>query len=150
MKPEQSMRYLAATDMQVKGPQTLSYTVPEYSDSMQLVRVIAYPAQSNVFRKEWKVQQKGYEPVVFDMHLDEPQPIRSFTLTTNNYVWTKAELQAKVGDSYQTIRKFEIDRTNGMRSVGFLQMLRSFYLFLRRNPVIFVSCCINRLILMEI
>ena len=113
------MRYLAATDMQVKGPQTLSYTVPEYSDSMQLVRVIAYPAQSNVFRKEWKVQQKGYEPVVFDMHLDEPQPIRSFTLTTNNYVWTKAELQAKVGDSYQTIRKFEIDRTNGMRSVGF-------------------------------
>lgn len=53
------------------------------------------------------------------MHLDEPQPIRSFTLTTNNYVWTKAELQAKVGDSYQTIRKFEIDRTNGMRSVGF-------------------------------
>lgn len=150
VKPEQSMRYLAATDMQVKGPQTLSYTVPEYSDSMQLVRVIAYPAQSNVFRKEWKVQQKGYEPVVFDMHLDEPQPIRSFTLTTNNYVWTKAELQAKVGDSYQTIRKFEIDRTNGMRSVGFLQMLRSFYLFLRRNPVIFVSCCINRLILMEI
>ena len=119
VKPEQSMRYLAATDMQVKGPQTLSYTVPEYSDSMQLVRVIAYPAQSNVFRKEWKVQQKGYEPVVFDMHLDEPQPIRSFTLTTNNYVWTKAELQAKVGDSYQTIRKFEIDRTNGMRSVGF-------------------------------
>ena len=118
VKPEQSMRYLAATDMQVKGPQTLSYTVPEYSDSMQLVRVIAYPAQSNVFRKEWKVQQKGYEPVVFDMHLDEPQPIRSFTLTTNNYVWTKAELQAKVGDSYQTIRKFEIDRTNGMRSVG--------------------------------
>lgn len=119
VKPEQSMRYLAATDMQVKGPQTLSYAVPEYSDSMQLVRVIAYPAQSNVFRKEWKVQQKGYEPVVFDMHLDEPQPIRSFTFTTNNYVWTKAELQAKVGDSYQTIRKFEIDRTNGMRSVGF-------------------------------
>lgn len=119
VKPEQSMRYLAATDMQVKGPQTLSYAVPEFSDSMQLVRVIAYPAQSDVFRKEWKVQQKGYEPVVFDMNLEEAQPIRSFTFTTNNYVWTKAELQAKVGDSYQTIRKFEIDRTNGMRSVGF-------------------------------
>lgn len=69
--------------------------------------------------KEWKLQQKGYEPVVFEMHLDEPQPIRSFTFTTNNYVWTKAELQAKVDDTYKTIRKFEIDRTNGMRSVGF-------------------------------
>ena len=47
------------------------------------------------------------------------KPIRSFTFTTNNYVWTKAELQAKVGDAYKTIRKFEIDRTNGMPSVGF-------------------------------
>lgn len=119
VKPEQSMRYLAATDTMVKGSQTLSYTIPEYSDSMQLVRVIAYPTQSDVFKKEWKLQQKGYEPVVFEMHLDEPQPIRSFTFTTNNYVWTKAELQAKVDDTYKTIRKFEIDRTNGMRSVGF-------------------------------
>ena len=40
VKPEQSMRYLAATDTMVKGPRTLSYTIPEYSDSMQLVRVI--------------------------------------------------------------------------------------------------------------
>ena len=92
VKPEQSMRYLAATDTMVKGSQTLSYTIPEYSDSMQLVRVIAYPTQSDVFKKEWKLQQKGYEPVVFEMHLDEPQPIRSFTFTTNNYVWTKAEI----------------------------------------------------------
>lgn len=119
VKPEQSMRYLAATDKEVKGPQTILYGVPGYTDTMQLVRVIAYPAQSDVFKKEWKVQQKGYEPVVFDMHLDKPQPIRSFTFTTNNYVWTKAELQAKTGDTYQTIRKFEIDRTNGMPSVGF-------------------------------
>lgn len=64
VKPEQSMRYLAATDTMVKGPRTLSYTIPEYSDSMQLVRVIAYPTQSDVFKKEWKLQQKGYEPVV--------------------------------------------------------------------------------------
>ena len=119
VKPEQSMRYLAATDTRVKGQQTFSYTVPGYSDSMQLVRIIAYPVQSDMFQKEWKVQQKGYEPVVFEMHLDEPQPIRSFIFATNNYVWTKAELQAKVGDAYKTIRKFEIDRTNGMRSVGF-------------------------------
>lgn len=119
VKPEQSMRYLATTDMEVKGPQSLSYTIPGYSDTMQLVRVIAYPAQPNVYKKEWKVEQKGYEPVVFDMHVDETKPIRSFTFTTNNYVWTKAELQAKQGDTYATIRKFEIDRTNYMRSVGF-------------------------------
>lgn len=119
VKPEQSMRYLATTDMKVKGPQSLSYTIPGYSDTMQLVRVIAYPAQPDVYKKEWKVEQKGYEPVVFDMSVDETQPIHSFTFTTKNYVWTKAELQAKQGDTYATIRKFEIDRTNYMRSVGF-------------------------------
>lgn len=119
VKPEQSMRYLAATDLQVKGPQTLSYTIPGYADSMQLVRVIAYPAPSEVFKKEWRVRQKGEEPVVFDMHLDEDQSIRSFTFATDNYIWAQAELQAKVGGIYQTIRKFEIDRTNHMKSVGF-------------------------------
>lgn len=119
VKSEQSMRYLAATDMQVKGPQTLSYAIRGYSDSMQLVRVIAYPAQSDVFKKEWRVRQKGEEPVVFDMHMDEDQSIRSFTFATDNYIWTQAELQAKVGGIYQTIRKFEIDRTNHMKSVGF-------------------------------
>ena len=119
VKPEQSMRYLHAIDQQVKGPQVLSYTIPGYSDTMQLVRVIAYPAQTDVYTKEWKVQQKGYEPVVFDMQTDAAQPIRSFTFTTQNYVWTKAELQAKVGDAYKTIRTFEIDRTNTMKAVGF-------------------------------
>ena len=49
VKPEQSMRYLAATDTRVKGQQTFSYTVPGYSDSMQLVRIIAYPVQSDMF-----------------------------------------------------------------------------------------------------
>ena len=60
VKPAQSMRYLAATDMQVKGPQTLAYTVPGYSDTMQLVRVIAYPAQENVYKKEslWKTSSQ--------------------------------------------------------------------------------------------
>lgn len=119
VNPEQSMRYLATIDMKVKGPQSLSYTIPGYSDTMQLVRVIAYPAQPDVYKKEWKVEQKGYEPVVFDMSFDETQPIRSFTFATKNYVWTKAELQAKQGDTYATVRKFEIDRTNYMRSVGF-------------------------------
>lgn len=119
VKSEQSMRYLATTDMEVKGPQSLSYTIPGYSDTMQLVRVIAYPVQPDVYKKEWRIEQKGYEPVVFDMSVDETQPIRSFTFATKNYVWTKAELQAKQGDTYATIRKFEIDRTNYMRSVGF-------------------------------
>lgn len=119
VKTEQSMRYLAATDMEVKGPKSLSYAIPGYSDTMQLVRVIAYPTQSDVYKKKWKVEQKGYEPVVFDMHVDNTQPIRSFTFTTKNYVWTKAELQVKQGDTYATIRTFEIDRTNYMQSVGF-------------------------------
>lgn len=120
VKPEQSMRYLSATDTCVNGRQTLSYVVPGYSNTTQLVRIIAYPVPTDIYKKEWKVQQKGHEPVSFDMRIDSDQPICSFTFTTNNYVWTNAELQAKVGNTYQTIRKFEIDRTNQMRSVGFI------------------------------
>lgn len=119
IKPEQSMRYLAATDKRVKGPQRLSYTVPGRPDTMQLVRVIAYPAEADVYRKEWKVQQKGYRPVTIEMRTDGDRTIHSFQFSTDDYIRTNAELQVRAGDGYKTIRKFEIDRSNYQATVGF-------------------------------
>ncbi|MDR0744989.1 MAG: glycoside hydrolase family 2, partial [Mediterranea sp.] len=118
IKPEQSMRYLAATDRQVKGPRSLSYTVPGYSDTMQLVRVIAYPV-ADTYKKEWKVQQKGYHPVTIDMRMDSKRTIHSFQFSTNDHIRTNAELQVRTENGYKTIRKFEIDRSNYQPIVGF-------------------------------
>jgi hypothetical protein len=119
IKPEQSMRYLASTDKQVKGPQSLSVPFPEFSDSTQLVRVIAYPVKADPYRKSFTVRQVGYEPVAFHMPVDDSQVIRSLKLSTKDYFHTNAELQVKEGNAYKTIRTFEIDRTNYQNNVGF-------------------------------
>jgi hypothetical protein len=119
IKPEQSMRYLASTDRQVKGPQTVSVSFPEFSDNVQLVRVIAYPVKTDSYSKSFPVKQVKYEPATIRMPVDESQIIRSLKLSTKDYFYTHAELQAKEGDVYKTIRKFEIDRTNYQNIVGF-------------------------------
>jgi hypothetical protein len=119
IKPEQSMRYLASTERQVTGPQTVSVSFPEFSDNTQLVRVIAYPVKTDPYSKSFPVKQVKYEPVTIRMPVDESQVIRSLKLSTKDYFYTRAELQAKEGNDYKTIRTFEIDRTNYQNIVGF-------------------------------
>jgi len=120
VKPEQSMRYLASTDTLVKGGQPLSWFIPGFADTTQLVRVIAYPAPANTYQKEWPVKQSGYRAVVLDMPIDGDQTIRSFTFRTKNHIRTNAELQVKEGHTYKTIRQFEVDRSNYQNNVGFI------------------------------
>jgi len=120
VKPEESMRYLASSDINVKGPRSLSYTLPGFSKSTQLVRVIAFPAQVNYYQKKANVSKKNNEPLTLEIPVDNNQKIRSFSFMANGRIRTKAELQAKVGDTFKTLRKFEIDRSNFSLNVGFI------------------------------
>ena len=119
VKPEESMRYLASTDVHVKGPKSFACNFPGFSKETQLVRVIAYPEHTNPYRKTVQVQKKRNEPFSMDIPVDGKAPIRSFTFTTRNTLRANAELQAKVGEAFKTIRKFEIDRSNFALNVGF-------------------------------
>ncbi|MDR0395000.1 MAG: glycoside hydrolase family 2, partial [Tannerella sp.] len=119
VKPEQAMRYLAATDRQVKGPQTVSVSFPETPDNIQLVRVIAYPIKTGAYAKSFNIRQAGGAQETILMPVDGNQTIRSLQLSTQDYFHTTAELQAKDGEGYKTIRRFEIDRTNYQLNVGF-------------------------------
>ena len=119
VKPEQSMRYLSSTDTHVTGPKPFNGRMPGYADDTQLVRVIAYPARANPYRQTWNVQKIRNVPFSMEMPVDNNRVIRSFVFQTNSRIQTNAELQAKVGDEYKTIRKFVIDRTNFALNVGF-------------------------------
>ena len=119
VKPEESMRYLASTDMHVKGPKSLVCILPGYTRDMQLVRVIAFPEQENMYRKTCQALKKRNELFALEMPIDNNRIIRSFTFTAKSIIRVDAELQAKVGDDYKTIRKFEIDRSNFALNVGF-------------------------------
>ncbi|MDR3251516.1 MAG: glycoside hydrolase family 2 [Tannerella sp.] len=119
VKPEESMRYLAATDIQVRGPESVTYNIPGYSEKTQLVSVIAYPNNTGVYEKRYDIRMEENQSLTVEMPVDKSRTIRSFTFTTKDYFRTNAELQAKVGDTYRTVRKFEIDRTNYDIIVGF-------------------------------
>jgi len=56
IKPEQSMRYLASSELVVKGPQTITQRLPKPNDQFQDVKVIAIP---NVMREELALTHKN-------------------------------------------------------------------------------------------
>ena len=119
VKPEESMRYLASTDLHVKGPVSFNGKFPGVTKETQLVRVIAYPEQVNPYQKKFQLYKKGNETLSFDMPVDGQAVIRSFSFSTPTVMRANAELQAKTGDTFKTVRKFEIDRSKFDLNVGF-------------------------------
>lgn len=119
VKPEQSMRYLAATDTLVKGNNTFIYKMPGYTGNRQIVKVIAYPVPTEEYSVRQNFQLKRNEPVSVVISTDSSKTIRSLKFRTTDYIWTKAWIQALEGEKYKTIRTFEIDRSNYQKNVGF-------------------------------
>ena len=119
VKPSQSMRYLASIDTIVNGMQKIKWKLPVISDSSQLVKILAYPTKKEIYSKSFALKGYNSKADTIDMMLDRDAVIRSFFFTTRNYIWTNAELQAQVGNTFKTVRKFVIDRTKFQKLVGF-------------------------------
>jgi len=120
VKPSQSMRYLASIDTVIDGNQKIGWKLPVISDSSQLVKILAYPTAKELYNKSFALKGYNTKADTIDMTVDKDETIRSFSFKTNNYIWTNAELQAEIGSTFKTIRKFVIDRTKYQKIVGFL------------------------------
>jgi hypothetical protein len=126
VKPEQSMRYLASSEIKVKGPRKATeIKLPEVAkDAMEDVRIIAWPVPNNgqpITEKSWKLQKKSGETLTLDMSLGKPAPIRTFIFKTESPVSIKAEaeLLVKDGTSWRPLKKIHIDRSDPALRVGF-------------------------------
>lgn len=126
VKPEQSMRHLASSEIKVKGPQEATgIKLPEVAkDAMEDVKIIAYPVPGNgqsVTEKSWKLQKKSGEALTLDMSLGKPAPIRTFIFKTEtpDRIIAEAELLVKDGTSWRSLKKIHIDRSNPALNVGF-------------------------------
>jgi len=125
VKPEQSMRYLASSNMTVKGPQQAArIKLPEVAkDAMADVKIIAYPSQANGqnISKSWNTEKKRGEELVLDLPLGKSVTVRTliFKVSEPSRIKSDAELFVKEGDSYRSLKKFHIDRSNASLNVGF-------------------------------
>lgn len=147
VKPEEAMRYLATSELRVKGPQKLNQKLEKPVDLFQDVKVIAYPAPkddqlvlniqngritslprvSGLDRivdgdKETGINFPPGNEFVIDLESGSPFTARSLTLhITEKAFSAPAVLQVKEpGGTYRTISEFMVSRSNPALNVGFV------------------------------
>ena len=135
VKPEEAMRYLASTQQQVKGPQSVSLKLEQPVEDFQHVRTIAYPVpqgmNQGVKSGDMKIglakgtkslaELKAGEQNEISLSLaGEPMTVRSLTIyPSHKPMLTTAHLMAKVDGEFKSVADFKIDRSNENLNVGF-------------------------------
>ncbi len=145
VKPEQSMRYLASSEVAVKGPQKISQQLEKPHEMFQDVKVIAIPsitgeglmlnqtnakivaspAIPNLSALTDNNPQTGISlpgnNVTITFTAGKPFTARSLTIrTTPSPFRANAELQVKGGNNeFSTVSQFVINRSNPALNVGF-------------------------------
>ncbi|GAB3920541.1 glycosyl hydrolase [Mucilaginibacter myungsuensis] len=146
VKPGQAMRYLASSEVLVKGPLAYKAKLAQPHKDFQDVQVIAYPVgddfAADIFNLKPKVsispELDGIEQVsdrndatgikfkngkkyTLDIVTDGNYTARSVTITpTANPTRLEGDILAADADgTFKTIRHFNIDRTNRDLNVGF-------------------------------
>ncbi|MFD0766172.1 glycosyl hydrolase [Mucilaginibacter lutimaris] len=145
IKPQQSMRYLASSQLMVKGPLTLNKKLEKPQADFRDVRVIAYPVAvdfnsdinslkptfnssptvgslENLFdgNGDTGIKLKNGQPFSLDVNVTKPYEVSSVIISTAKHpVYLEGNVQAKVNGSYVTLNHFSIDRTNPNLNTGF-------------------------------
>ena len=121
VKPEQSMRHLVLPEIRLHGPQHFSEKLPRPKEGVfQDVAVLAFPAPkddadsiASLGGKVAKAQR------VVTIEFPETITARNLTVSPSRQINVAAELQASVdGKTFQTIRRFTVDRHNLGIEVG--------------------------------
>ena len=118
--PEKSMRFIRSSSVRLNGGDFWNGIIPEYSDSMQLVKALAYPCEERNPDKSWTIVHHDGQETTLDMCMDDGQKVRSLIIRPSGRVMCHAELLADEEGKFRSIRKFIIDRTNFSTSVGFI------------------------------
>ena len=144
VRAHQAMRYLTSSDLRVSGPKKINQKLIQPADSFQEVRVIAYPAPKddqvvlNTTNGSISSMPKVADlakvvdgdttsginlpqgALTIDLKANAPFTARSLTIKpTQTAMGGEAELQIKEGETFRTIRKFDLNRTNTALNVGF-------------------------------
>jgi hypothetical protein len=146
VKPEEAMRYLAATELRVKGPQKLIQKLEKPVDLFQDVKLIAYPAPKDdhvvLNMQNGKVDSAPHvadllkivdgnnstginfpqgNEFLIDFEANSAFTARSLLIRLTEHPFSApAVLQVKEADgTFRTISEFGISRSNPALNVGF-------------------------------
>ncbi|MDR1501719.1 MAG: glycoside hydrolase family 2 [Prevotella sp.] len=143
--PGQSMRYLAVSELSVTGPLALSTKLEKPDGDFQDVKVLAFPYDKSLLplnstiakikstpqikdisyiadgNPDTGINLESFGTVTVDFENPEPYVLRSISVLPTPHP-INADIELLVKDSngqYNTVRKFNINRTNASVQVGF-------------------------------
>ncbi len=142
VKPQEAMRYLAYSETNIKGPQRLSQQLKQPAPDFQDVAVLAFPADEGKAIAQNHPAVTANQPVTdiknmvdgnlgtestfidstltIDVQVASPFTARSLLLYPAHVPFkASVRFQVKEKGKYQTIREFELDRSNPQLNVGF-------------------------------
>lgn len=145
IKPDQAMRYLASSEIEVQGPKNIQIKLPQPATPFQDVRVVAYKApeaygkvlhSSNVkiaaspsiknimaivdSKQDTEVIFPSVEEVLIDFETNNNFILRSVVIyPAHRTMKANAEIQVKEDFGYRTLKQFVVDRHNDNLNVGF-------------------------------
>lgn len=121
IKPNESMRYVGASELKVKGPQNLQTTLPTVADDAEDIRVIAFPQPvENVYHRRWTIKKREGNEETLEIKVPEGVTLRSLTIASPSLLRTTADLYVKEKTEYRLLKRVGVDRVNTGLSVGFL------------------------------
>ncbi len=120
IKPEQSMRYVTLPELRLHGPQKFSGQLPKPEGFFQDLAVLAFPVPAgegdSAAARGAKVTKA---PASVTFELAAPFTARSLTVKPFGQVVAACELQTSDdGQTFQTVKKFTVDRHNLNINVG--------------------------------
>ncbi len=145
IKPEQSMRYLNHSEINVKGPQKINLQLEKPEQDFQDVKVIAYPSRSErdnilnnsnssimfsssdlhlerMFDRDLSSKVKLQKGINYSVGIKPKNKFIARSITvypTHCNINASIELLAKVNGKFKTISNFNIDWHNLLNIVGF-------------------------------
>ncbi len=127
IKPEQAMRYLASSEIRVKGPQKFSRKLEQPTKEFEDVKTLAWPVAKDCMQNLFDMgtvsgpMNKFMNEARVEITLNLPQPAtaRSLIVYPEGHFYSECELQAKTNNGFETIRKFTVNRSNTALNVGF-------------------------------
>jgi len=145
VKPWQAMRYLASSQTMVNGPQVISQKLIQPQKDFQDVRVVAYPVPADYgsdissvdpklsstpsittlgnltdHNEQTGITLKEKENFTLDISASQPYTVRSLTIIPNQKAMSfDGDIQVENNGAYQTIKHFNVDRSNPALNVVF-------------------------------
>ena len=120
VKPEQSMRYLAAVNETVQGPAKFKAKLPSLGKDAQDVKVLAYPAKG--LGSKTLVADKVQNENTVVLSGNDVMTARSLVLHLVDSGEGDMELAVRKGGEWVTIDKYYLDRSNTNPNVGFIPL----------------------------